>query len=277
VFGIFKLQLKEKLMTFDTIRFEKSEQIATITLNRPENMNTYNVGMLNELLTALEETAVNEEVRAVILTGEGRAFCAGADVKGVEALISLQEVRKPSQDTLNLIVQAVLAIRQMPKPVVAAVNGVAAGGGANFVLACDMVIASEKAKLAENFINIGLVPDGGGTFFLPQQIGYHRTAEIIFTGKILSAQEAFDLGLYNRVVPPEEVSEAAWNLAQELAHKPTLAIAAGKSILNREVIPRLRAYLEDEAHQQRMMVATQDAREGMTAFLEKRKPTFLGK
>jgi len=264
-------------MTFETIRFEKKEQIATITLNRPENMNTYNATMLNELLSALEETAVDEEVRAVILTGEGRAFCAGADVKGVEALIGLQEVRKENQDILKLIVRGVLAIRQMPKPVVAAVNGVAAGGGANFVLACDIIVASEKAKLAENFINIGLVPDGGGTFFLPQQIGYHRSAEIIFTGKILSAQEAFDLGLYNRIAAPEELLDTAWNLAQELAQKPTLAIAAGKSILNREVIPRLRAFLEDEAHHQRLMVATQDAREGMTAFLEKRKATFVGK
>jgi len=233
--------------------------------------------MLNELAAVLEEAAVDDEIRAIILTGEGRAFSAGADVKGVEALLGIKEIRRENQDILKLIVRAVLAIRQMPKPVVAAVNGVAAGGSANFVLACDIIVASEKAKLAENFINIGLVPDGGGTFFLPEQIGYHRSAEIIFTGKILSAQEAFDLGLYNRIVPPEKVLEAARELARELAQKPTLAIAAGKSVLNREVIPRLRAYLEDEVHHQRLMVATQDAREGITAFLEKRKPQFVGK
>jgi 2-(1,2-epoxy-1,2-dihydrophenyl)acetyl-CoA isomerase len=175
------------------------------------------------------------------------------------------------------LTRAVIAIRQLPKAVVAAVNGVAAGGGANLVLACDIVIASEKAKLAENFINIGLVPDGGGTFFLPDRIGYHRSAEIFFTGKILSAQEAEALGLYNRVVPPEEVLEAARELAAALAQKPSRAIAAGKSLLNMDVIPRLRACLESEAETQRLMVATQDAKEGISAFIEKRQPKFVGK
>ncbi|UCF94364.1 MAG: enoyl-CoA hydratase [Desulfobacterales bacterium] len=264
-------------MEFETIRFEKAERIATITLNRPESMNAYNIVMLNELTAALEEAAVDDEIRAVVLTGEGRAFSAGADVKGAEALVGLQKIREEKQDILKLVVRVVLTIRQMPKPVVAALNGVAAGGSANFALACDMIIASEKAKLAENFINIGLVPDGGGTFFLPERIGYQRAAEIFFTGKILSAQEAFDLGLYNRIVPPEEVLTVAREMARELAQRPPLAIAAGKTILNRELIPRLRAYLEDEAYFQRQMVATQDAKEGITAFLEKRKPQFVGK
>lgn len=264
-------------MKFSTIRFEKSEGIATITLNRPENMNTFNIVMLNELVSVLEEVAVDDEIRAVILTGKGRAFSAGADVKNVDDLLGLQKVRVENQDILKLVIRVVLAIRQLSKPVVAAVNGVAAGASANFALACDIIVASEKAKLAENFINIGLVPDGGGTYFLPQRIGYHRAAEIFFTGKILSAQEALDLGLYNRVVSPEEVLNAARQLAQELAQKPTRTIAAGKAILNREVVPRLRAYLEDEAQKQRSMMTTQDAKEGITAFIEKRKPKFIGK
>jgi 2-(1,2-epoxy-1,2-dihydrophenyl)acetyl-CoA isomerase len=213
----------------------------------------------------------------VILTGAGRAFSAGADVKGFEGLIGLQKERAENQDALKLLNHVVLAIRQIPKPVVAAVNGVAAGGGANLVLACDMIVASEKAKLAENFINIGLVPDGGGTYFLQERIGYHRAAEIFFTGKILSAPEALNLGLYNRVVPIDEVLNTARDMARELAQKPPLAIAAGKAILNREAVPRLKAFLEDEARNQRIMVGTQDAREGMTAFLEKRRPNFIGK
>ncbi len=264
-------------MEYNTVQFEKSEHVATITLNRPDNMNTYNPAMLNELVSILQEAALDDGVRAVILTGAGRAFSAGADVKGVEELVGLQKERAENQDTLKLLNRVVLAIRQMPKPVVAAVNGVAAGGGANLVLACDMIVASEKARLAENFINIGLVPDGGGTYFLPERIGYYRAAEIFFTGKILSAPEALNLGLYNRVVPVDEVLKTAWDLARELAQKPPLAIAAGQAILNRETVPRLKAFLEDETNTQRIMAGTKDAREGMTAFLEKRKPNFIGK
>jgi 2-(1,2-epoxy-1,2-dihydrophenyl)acetyl-CoA isomerase len=264
-------------MELTTTRLEKSEQVATITLNRPDHMNTYNPVMLRELVSIIEDVSLDEEIRVVILTGEGRAFSAGADVKSVDELIGLQKELAENQDTLKLLNRVVLALRQIPKPVIAAVNGVAAGGGANLVLACDIIVASEKAKLAEVFINIGLVPDGGGTFFLPERIGYHRAAEIFFTGKILNAQEALDLGLYNRIVPPEEVMNTAQEVAQELVQKPPLALAADKAILNREVLPRLRAYLEDEVSTQRVIVGTQDAKEGITAFLEKRKPNFTGK
>ena len=264
-------------MELQTIRLEKTESIATITLNRPEKMNAYNSIMLDELSTVLEDVALDKDIRAVIITGEGRAFCAGADVQDIGALLSLQNELPERQDILKLLIRSVLAIRQMPKPVVAALNGVAAGGGANLALACDIILASEKARLAENFINIGLVPDGGGTYFLPERIGYQRSAEIFFTGRILTAQEALDMGLYNRVVPAEELMGSVKELAQDLARRPTKAIAAGKAILNREAIPRLRAYLEDEAVAQRAMVLTADAKEGISAFTEKRKPDFKGK
>lgn len=264
-------------MDFTTIRYEKTESVATITLSRPDNMNTYNIEMLNELASVLETVTLDKDIRAVILTGEGRAFSAGADVKGVKELLNLQEELPENQDILKMIIRVVIAIRQVPKPVIAVLNGVVAGGAANFVLACDLVVASEKARMAQNFINIGLVPDGGGTYFLPAQIGYQRTAEILFTGKILTAQEALNLGLYNRVVPPNDLLSTARKLADELAQKPTAAIAAGKEILNRESIPRLRAYLEDEVRAQRCMVATHDAKEGITAFVEKREPNFIGK
>ena len=264
-------------MDFTTIRYEKTDSLATIILNRPDNMNTYNIEMLNELASVIEAVSLDDEVRAVIITGEGRAFSAGADVQGIEGLLGLQTELPEKEDTLKMIIRVAIAIRQVPKPVIAALNGVVAGGAANFVLACDLVVASEKARMAQNFINIGLVPDGGGTYFLPALIGYQRAAEIFFTGKILTAEEAFNLGLYNRVVPPDELMSAARGLAEELAQKPTAAIAAGKAILNREVIPALRQYLDDETRAQRCMVATHDAKEGMTAFLEKRKPTFLGK
>jgi len=264
-------------MTFDTIRFEKSEQIATITLNRPENMNTYNVGMLNELLTALEETAVNEEVRAVILTGEGRAFCAGADVKGVEALISLQEVRKPSQDTLNLIVQAVLAIRQMPKPVVAAVNGVAAGAAANIALACDLVLAAENASFLEAFCHIGLIPDSGGTFFLPRLAGLQRAAAMTMLGEKIFAAQALEWGMIYKVYPAETLMEEATKLAAHLATQPTKGLGLIKRALNQSLHNTLKAQLELEAELQAVAGKTADCKEGVTAFLEKRKPKFVGK
>ena len=260
-----------------TVRYEKSDNIATIILNRPDKMNTFNIEMLNALAAALESASLDEEIRAVILTGEGRAFSAGADVSGVEGLLGLREEKPENEDILKMVLRVVIAIRKAPKPVVAALNGVVAGASANFVLACDLIIASEKARMAQNFINIGLVPDGGGTFFLPTLVGYQRAAEIIFTGKILTAQEALNLGLYNRVVPPDELMSAAGELAVELAQKPTAAIAAGKAILNRDVLPALRGCLEDENSAQRCMVATHDAKEGMTAFLEKRKPEFIGR
>lgn len=264
-------------MAFETIRFETTGRIAVITLNRPDNMNTFNTVMLQELISVFETVALDEDIRAVVLTGEGRAFSAGADVKGVDELLGIKMKRKENQDIMKSVNRLVLSIRQTPKPVIAALNGVAAGASANFVLACDIIIASEKARLAENFINIGLVPDGGGTFFVPELIGYHRAAEIFFTGKILTAQEAQELGLYNRVVAPEAVMSTAMALAEELSEKPPLALAAGKSILNREVIPRLRQYLDNEAVHQRAMAGTQDAREGITAFIEKRKPKFSGR
>jgi 2-(1,2-epoxy-1,2-dihydrophenyl)acetyl-CoA isomerase len=170
-----------------------------------------------------------------------------------------------------------VAIRQTPKAVVAALNGVVAGASANLALACDIIIASENARFAENFINIGLIPDGGGTYFLPDLIGYQRAAEIFFTGKILTAEEALDLGLYNRVVAREAVLTEAVGLARELARRPGRAIGAGKALLNLDAVPGLRRHLDEEAKAQRMLAATEDAREGVMAFIEKRKPAFSGK
>ncbi len=264
-------------MEFSTIRFEKSEQVATIVMRRPDELNAFNVPMLKELLKAFEDAGVDEDIRCVIFTGEGRAFCAGADVKGADDLLSQIKEGPEEEDILRMLTRVVMAIRRTPKPVIGAVNGVAAGAGANLALACDITIASEKARFAEVFLNIGLVPDGGGTFFVPETIGYHRAAELFFTGRILTAEEAFSLGLYNRVVPAEEVMQAAQELAQNLAARPPVAIAETKALLNREILPRLRAHIDEENRSQRKMFATADAREGFTAFAEKRKPNFVGR
>ncbi|MFC1856994.1 enoyl-CoA hydratase/isomerase family protein [Thermodesulfobacteriota bacterium] len=264
-------------MDFTTIRFEKSEKIATITLNRPGNMNTFNLTMLNELATAFEDVSLDDDIRVVIFTGEGKVFSAGADVKAADELLGIGEERQENEDIMKIITRLVLSIRQTPKPVIAALNGVTAGATANFALACDIIVASEDARLVENFINIGLVPDGGGTFLVPHLIGYHRAAEIFFTGKILSAQEAMDLGLYNRVVPKESVLDSARELARELMQKPALTLAAGKRIINMETIPRLRAHLEEETDEQRVLARSHDTQEGIMAFIEKREPDFIGK
>jgi len=260
-----------------TVILEKNEGVATITLNRPDNMNTYSPEMLGELLAAFEDVSLDENVRAVILTGAGRAFSAGADVASAEQLIAMRNEHPEKEDTLKQLNRVVIAIRKTPKPVIAALNGVAAGGGANLALACDIIIASQKAKFAENFVNIGLVSDGGGTYFVGSRVGYHRAAEIFFAGKILTAEEAHGLGLINHVVPPDKVASEALALAQTLSKKAPCALASGKALLNLESLPRLMACLEAETQAQRRMMATEDAKEGMTAFLEKRTPNFLGK
>ena len=203
-------------MALTTIRYESSDNVAVITLNRPDNMNTFNLVMLKELIATFEGIALNDEIRAVILTGEGRAFSAGADVKGVDELLGINLEKVEDKDVMKLVNRLVITIRQTPKPVIAALNGVVAGASTNFAMACDIIVASENARFAENFINIGLIPDGGGTYFIPELIGYQRAAEIFFTGKILSAQEALELGLYNRVVPQEDVLKEAVELARQL-------------------------------------------------------------
>lgn len=256
-------------MDLITVHYEKTDAIATITLNRPDDMNTYNIEMLTELATVLKTVTLDDEIRAVIITGSGQAFSAGADVKGVDGLMGLQNERPEKEDLLKMIVRVVVAIRQAPKPVIAAINGMVAGTTANIVLACDLIVASEKAKMAQDFINMGLVPNGGGSYFLPKLIGYQRAAEIFFTGKILSATEALDLGLYNRVVAPDELMPTTLELATELSQKPTAAIAASKVLLNQETIPALRQHLNVENRAQRCIVAAYDAKEGVPAFLEK--------
>lgn len=264
-------------MDLTTIRYsEPAQAVRLITLNRPEQMNTFNTVMLNELAAAVETAALDETVRVVVITGEGRAFSAGADVKSVDELLGIQQESCESRDVMKLVNRLVLLLREAPKPVLAAVNGVVAGASTNFVLACDMVIASENARFAENFVNIGLIPDGGGTFLLPAVIGCQRAAEIFFSGKILTAPEALKLGIYNRVVPQDELPGAVLSAAQDLVQKPAKALAAVKALLNQDTVSRLRRFLDSEAAVQRRLAGSADAREGIAAFIEKRKPVFQG-
>jgi 2-(1,2-epoxy-1,2-dihydrophenyl)acetyl-CoA isomerase len=200
-------------MEWEFVLFSKEEGIGTVTLNRPDAMNALGGGMRQEILAALETAAADEEVRVIVITGAGKAFCAGGDVKefvsGKRAEANLSIDQKPTRDKIVLLIQ------QTGKPVIASVNGVAAGGGCNLALACDMRIASDRARFGEVFVRRGLVPDWGGMWLLPRLVGYSRAAEMIFSGEVIEAQEALRIGLVNRVVPHDELAPATKEFARK--------------------------------------------------------------
>jgi 2-(1,2-epoxy-1,2-dihydrophenyl)acetyl-CoA isomerase len=267
-------------MPYDTLLYEVDHGIATITLNRPAVLNAINAQMLEELQGVLNAVQVDTNVRTVVLTGAGRGFCAGADLKDRQRM-------KPSQAppdateaggerlrrTYNPLI---LAIRSIEKPFIAAVNGVAAGAGCNLALACDIVLASVEARFGNVFVRIGLIPDCGGHFFLPRLVGVHKAAELMFTGDIIDAVEAERLGLINRVVPHAELAGQTRELAERLARGPTRAIGLCKRTLNIGITADLDAVLEAEAEGQGLARQTEDHREGVQAFLEKRPARFSG-
>ena len=255
----------------ETIRVEHADGVATITLNRPESLNALNAPMRRELLTAFKGLARDDAVRAVVLTGEGRGFCSGADLRGGSGE---REFRRVLTTEYNPLIRA---IRELPRPVVAAVNGVAAGAGVSLALACDLVLAAEDARFIQAFVKIGLVPDSGSTRTLVRTMGRHRAAQLIFGGEPLSAADAHAAGLVNRVVPAAELAAAAREEAQRLAAAPTRAIAYAKRLINAAEDADLDAQLAAEAAYQELAGRTVDHAEGVAAFGEKREPRFLGR
>lgn len=254
----------------------QQDGIATLVLNRPERLNA----LSNELATALNEAlgraAADESVRVMVVTGAGRAFCAGGDLGQIRAG---REKNDPSQlePLLRAGMQAVLRMRTMAKPVIAAVNGVAAGAGMNVALAADIRIAAEEASFGQNFAKVGLFPDYGGTFFLPQMVGPSRAAEMFYTGEMITAQTALQLGVVNRVVPAAQLEAEVAALARKIAQGPPLAIRAVKKILFGEEKAALEAALEREVQQQIACFRSEDCSEGIRAFFEKRAPNFQGR
>lgn len=257
----------------DTLLFVKENGVATLTLNRPKAFNSFNREMAFAVIEKLEACAQDDEVRAIVLTGEGRAFCAGQDLKeatddnGVSFKMILNEHYNP----------IIKAIRTVPKPVVAAINGVAAGAGANIAFACDMTVAKASASFTQAFSKIGLVPDSGGTFFLPRLVGMQRATAMMMLSNKITAQEAADMGLIYQCVADEEFEAAVAKLANKLASMPTKALGMTKELINAGCSNDLNTQLEMEGRYQIEASESYDYNEGVNAFLEKRKPVFKGK
>lgn len=259
---------------FATIAVRHEENVFTLTLNRPDVLNALNDEMAAEILQALREAGRDPEVRCIVITGAGRGFCAGQDLKSVAGETGTRSLGKHLNKTWNAIVGR---IRHMEKPVLAAVNGVAAGAGASLALACDMRIASENSRFIQSFIGVGLIPDSGSTFFLPQMVGLGRALELAFTGRPVDAAEAESLGLVNRVVPDGDLMEETMTLARQLASAPTRAIGMTKRAMNRALTSDFDGALQYEAYLQEAAGKTYDHAEGVKAFVEKRPPKFEGR
>lgn len=255
---------------YKTLILEEQDQVLKITLNRPESRNALDMEMREELSEVLDSVSKNPDIRVLILTGNGKAFCAGGDIKTMQVPFPPLAGRKRLKD-LHVWLKTLI---NLEIPVIAAVNGVAAGAGCNLALACDMIIASREAKFIQSFVKVGLVPDAAGLYFLPRLIGLSKAKELMFTGKAIDAREAESLGLVNKVVAAEQVGPVTEKLAKELAQGSGKAIALTKRILNLSLSSDLETVLEFEAIAQDICFGTPDFVEGQKAFLEKRKPVF---
>lgn len=262
-------------MNYQFIIFQVDQGVAKIILNRPEVLNSFNRPMAKEVQDALAVCEKDDAIRAVLLTGEGRAFSAGQD------LAEAAPQDKPWPEISDIVRESynpiILAIRNLEKPVVCAVNGVAAGAAANIVLACDLVLASENASFLQAFCHIGLIPDSGGTFFLPRLTGLQRAAAMTMLGEKILAEQALEWGMIYKMYPAETLLEEAMKLAAHLATQPTKGLGLIKCALNQSLRNTLEAQLELEAELQAVAGKTADCKEGITAFIEKRKPKFVGK
>lgn len=259
---------------FETILYEAQDNVALITLNRPERRNAMNLAMNSELSSAFELAAGDEKVRAVLVTGAGKGFCSGAD------LTMFQPIPTPEQITELIIsnYQPMMAlVSSMKKPVIAAVNGVAAGAGASLALACDLRIMAHDASMLMAFSNIGLVPDAGANWLLTRLVGYSRAYEIAIEGRQIAAERCLELGLTNKLVPAEQMLSIATAWARNLAQRPTVALGLTKQAMQFAQLNDLASTIEFEANLQKQTIVSHDFMEGVMAFMEKRKPVFKGK
>jgi 2-(1,2-epoxy-1,2-dihydrophenyl)acetyl-CoA isomerase len=264
-------------MAYEQIAVARDDGVATVTLNRPDKLNALTAVMSDELLDVFTSAAEDDETRAVVVTGAGRGFCAGQDLTEFEAAYRAGErpdIREHLARSYHRLIPAIVAT---PKPVIAAVNGVAAGAGVSLAAACDIRLAVEDARFTQAFVKIGLVPDSGGTWLLPRIVGYARALELSITGEVIDAEAALEIGLVNRVVEDDALVKEASALAARLAAMPTTAIGETKALLRAAVGLDLQAALHAEAEAQARMGQTDDHLEGVMAFAEKREPRFKGR
>jgi 2-(1,2-epoxy-1,2-dihydrophenyl)acetyl-CoA isomerase len=262
-------------MTYEHIVVSEESGIVTLTLNRPDKLNAFIGHMRRDLAEALEHAGSDRSVRAVIVTGAGRAFCAGGDVRFMAELMQ----RNDSEEFARILGagrRVILAIRQMTKPVIAAVNGPASGAGANLAFACDLRVAATTASFSQSFLKVGLHPDWGGTFFLPRLVTPNKACELFFLGEAIDAEEALRLGIVNQVVAPEDLETATMQLAERLRAAPPIALAAAKQAVYASEASSLEEMLRYETEAQLRCFESDDGHEGVHAFLEKREPHFTG-
>jgi enoyl-CoA hydratase len=263
-------------MDFQDVIVEKLDNVGRITINRPDQLNAISRRTLEEMEHALKEFRNDQTIRVIILTGAGeKAFCAGADLKGGIFTPETDSVRGARLARMGQ--EFTEMIEKYEKPVIAAVNGLALGGGCEIALACDIVVASENAQFGQPEINIGLIPGWGGTQRLPRLIGRNRAKELIFTGDRLTAKQAEQIGMVSRVVPPNRLQETALELARKMTSKSPVMLKLAKQAINRGIEMDLSSGLAEEVKAFRVCFTTQDFKEGLTAFLEKRQPKFEGK
>jgi 2-(1,2-epoxy-1,2-dihydrophenyl)acetyl-CoA isomerase len=260
-------------MAAPTVLTACANGVATLTLNRPDARNALDLAMREELEAALAAMSTDVAVRVLVLRGAGEHFCAGGDVKLMRSTPMTAAQGQARVETMN---RAILALARFRTPTIAMVDGVAVGAGCNLALACDLVVASDRARFGELFARIGLAPDAGGTWLLPRRVGLARAKELVFTADVLDAREAERIGLVNRVVPVAELEGETYALARRIAGGPPRVLAAAKTLLDRAGGLDLESALHWEALTQGMMIASADHREGLAAFFEKRAPRFTG-
>ncbi|HEV2828852.1 MAG TPA: enoyl-CoA hydratase [Pyrinomonadaceae bacterium] len=263
-------------MAYEHINVAEESGITTITLNRPEKLNALAGHMRRDLAEALEAAGSDRNVHVVIITGAGRAFCAGGDIRAMAELIEKEDADEFSR-LLGSARRVITAIRQMTKPVVASIGGPASGAGFNLALACDLRIAASDATFSQSFVKVGLHPDWGGTYFLPRLVTPNKACELFFLGETIDANEALRLGLINYIVEPAELETETRKLAERLRAAPAISVAAAKQAVYMSQTAEIEDMLRFETEAQLRCFESEDGREGVRAFLEKREPKFTGR